>query len=616
LLDDLKGLGWPAHVKTMQANWIGRSEGAYINFRCAELDFDIQVFTTRPDTLFGATYLTMAPEHPDLDRLISGMPNESEFREYANQARRAEYGERGNADRPKTGILTGRHAIHPLNGELIPIVVSDFVLMEYGTGAIMSVPAHDERDYALAQVLALPVKAVVLPSDGTEPLVPYVAEGVVANSGAEFDGLPSAAAVERIVEKLAELGRGQKVVSYRLRDWLLSRQRYWGCPIPIVYCDTCGLVPVPDDQVPVLLPNIEDYAPKGKSPLAAAEEWVQTKCPQCGRAGRRETDTMDTFVDSSWYYLRYCDPRNEEAPWAPSATAKWMPVDQYIGGVEHAILHLLYSRFLCKALSDLGHLSAQEPFAKLFTIGMVTKGGAKMSKSKGNAVSPRSIIERHGADTARCYVLFMGPPDQGADWSDEGVEGIFRFLRRLWRYATQITGAGDSSVIGITHDPSRDLALRRKVHSTIKKVTDDMSGRFAFNTAIAALMELSNECGRSLQEGIRKETASFALSTLASLLFPFAPHIASEIYYQLEGAHVWKEAWPQADEELLRKETVELVVQINGKLRDRVSVPSDASEETINNVVLGLDKVRQAASGRTVKKVIVVPGRLVNVVLG
>lgn len=614
LLNDLKDVEWPEHVKTMQANWIGRSEGANIIFKCSELDLDIEVFTTRPDTVFGATYLTISPEHPDLERVIRGTPNEDAVREYVNQARRAGHSDRGAADRPKTGIVTSRHVIHPLSGNLIPIVVADFVLMEYGTGAIMSVPAHDQRDYDLAQLLNLPTQRVITSSDGMNSELPYTSEGFVINSGVEFDGLPSGTAGALITSKLAMLGLGKEVIGYRLRDWLLSRQRYWGCPIPIVYCDSCGLVPVPEEHLPVLLPEIEDYAPRGKSPLAAADEWVQTQCPKCGNQGRRETDTMDTFVDSSWYYLRYCDARNDTAAWDPSTLDKWMPIDQYIGGVEHAILHLMYSRFLCKALADVALLSIQEPFAKLFTIGMVTKAGAKMSKSKGNVVSPQSIVDRYGADTARCYVLFMGPPEQGADWSDEGVEGMFRFLRRLWNYASQITGALGPN-IGDAHNPDRDIALRRKANWTIKKVTTDMSGRFAFNTAIAALMELSNECGRALQDGVSKQTASHALSTVASLLFPFAPHTASEIYYQLTGTHVWKEPWPIVDESLLREEMIEIVVQINGRLRDRVRTSSDASEETLREIVINLDKVREAAAGRTIEKVIIVPGRLVNVVI-
>ncbi|MGH3513591.1 MAG: leucine--tRNA ligase, partial [Pseudonocardiaceae bacterium] len=389
LLADLDAVEWPAHVKTMQRNWIGRSEGASVTFHCAEVDFDIEVFTTRPDTLFGVTFLAISPEHPELHRLIAGTPAQPAIQEYANQARRESHADRGG-DRVKTGILTGRHAVHPLSGAKVPIVVADYVLMEYGTGAVMGVPAHDERDYAAAQTLGFEIRQVIGSAAGSTDELPFVAKGVTTNSG-EFDGLESAHASRRIVAALAERGAGEASISYRLRDWLVSRQRYWGCPIPMVYCESCGLVPVPEDQLPVLLPDVEDYAPKGKSPLAAAIDWVQTRCPQCAGPAKRETDTMDTFVDSSWYYLRYCDPHNTQAPWSEQAVTTWMPVDQYIGGIEHAILHLLYSRFLCKALSDLGCLSVQEPFQRLFTQGMITKDGAKMSKSKGNVVSPSTL---------------------------------------------------------------------------------------------------------------------------------------------------------------------------------------------------------------------------------
>ena len=613
LLADLDGLEWPPHVKTMQRNWIGRSEGASVIFRCAEVDLDIEVFTTRPDTLFGATFLAISPEHPELPRLIAGTPAEQAIGEYANQARRESYAERGG-DRAKTGILTGRHAVHPLSAAKVPIVVADYVLMEYGTGAVMGVPAHDERDYAAAQTLGFEIRQVVESAAGSTDELPFVAKGVTTNSG-EFDGLKSAHASQRIVAALAERGAGEASTSYRLRDWLVSRQRYWGCPIPMLYCQSCGLVPVPEDQLPVLLPDVEDYAPKGKSPLAAAVDWVETRCPQCGGPARRETDTMDTFVDSSWYYLRYCDPHNTRAPWSEQAVSAWMPVDQYIGGIEHAILHLLYSRFLCKALSDLGYLSVPEPFQRLFTQGMITKDGAKMSKSKGNVVSPRSIIDQYGVDAARCYVLFMGPPDAGGDWSDEGVEGVYRFLRRLWRVAADVAASNDA-VLGAAADQERADDLRREMHATIKKVTEDMSGgSFAFNTAIASLMKLNNSCILAAQNGIKREILVEAVRTIASLLLPFAPHVASEVYYQLTGEHVWKQPWPVADEAWLHLDTVELALQINAKNRGKLVVASDAPEAAIKQAALDSDVVRAAQNGSTIRKVIVVPGRLVNVVV-
>jgi leucyl-tRNA synthetase len=618
LLNDLDALDWPPHVKRMQRNWIGRSEGATIRFPTASAD--VEVFTTRPDTVFGATYLVLAPEHPLVDKIMTdSWPSGVDNRWTADAATPAEAvatyrmatSLKSDLDRQeskeKTGVFTGGYATNPVNGEQIPVFISDYVLLGYGTGAIMAVPGQDQRDGDFAAAFGLPIIRTVDTTEG------FTGEGPAINSGF-LNGLGIDEAKQTITTWLEQRDHGSATVQYKLRDWLLSRQRYWGCPIPIVYCDSCGLVPVPEEQLPVRLPDIEDYTPKGKSPLAAAEDWVATQCPRCHGPARRETDTMDTFVDSSWYYLRYCDPTNDQAAWSLDAVRRWMPIDQYIGGIEHAILHLLYSRFLCKALADLGHLPVQEPFGALFTQGMITRNGAKMSKSKGNVVSPRTIIEKYGADTVRCYVLFMGPPEQGADWSDTGVEGVYRFLKRLSRFTRQVT-KGDNAVIGGATDPDRDIALRRKVAWAIKKVTDDMSGRFAFNTAIAALMELTNDCSRALQEGIDRSTATFALSTAASLLLPFAPHIASECYYHLTGEHVWKQPWPEPDEALLKTETIELVCQVNGKVRGHISVPQDASDDVIRETALRLEDVQQAVGEGSVKRVVVVPGRLVNIVV-
>src|SRR5690349_20667987 len=425
----------------MQKNWIGRSEGAEVTFSSPELGVDYSVFTTRPDTLFGATFFVMAPEHPDVQRLAAGTEQEAAVREYVNKVLTESKEERADTDRKKTGVPLGRSVINPVNGERIPMYVADYVLMEYGTGAIMAVPGHDERDFDFATEFGLEIRRVV---DGGDGELPYTGDGPLVNSHPDFDGLDNREALEKIVDWLDREGKGHRSVNYRLRDWLLSRQRYWGCPIPIIHCEKCGMVPVPEDQLPVVLPDVTDYKPKGKSPLAAAEDWVSVSCPSCGGPARRETDTMDTFVDSSWYFLRYTDAHNDAAAWDPAVLNHWMPVDQYIGGVEHAILHLLYARFFIKALRDMGHLNADEPFARLFTQGMITKDGAKMSKSRGNVVSPAEIVASHGADTARCYILFIGPPDQDADWSDEGVEGVHRFLARLWRLSAT-AAAGDGS---------------------------------------------------------------------------------------------------------------------------------------------------------------------------
>ena len=640
----------------MQRNWIGRSEGAEVTFRCEELGIDYPVFTTRPDTLFGATFFVMAPEHPDVLRLIADTEREQQVREYVSHAITESGEERGNAEKPKTGVALGRTVTNPVNGEQIPMYVADYVLMEYGTGAIMAVPGHDARDYAFARAFELPIRRVI---EGTPPAgegdehgLPYTGDGPLIDSNPEFDGMGNREALGEIVRWLDREGKGHASINYRLRDWLISRQRYWGCPIPIVYCEGCGAVPVPEDQLPVRLPDVEDYAPRGRSPLAAAEDWVQTSCPECKGPARRETDTMDTFVDSSWYFLRYCDASNDQAAWDPAALAEWMPVDQYIGGVEHAILHLMYARFFTKALADLGHLDFQEPFRALFTQGMVTKDGAKMSKSRGNVVSPASIVQRYGADTARCYILFIGPPDQDADWSDEGMEGVHRFLSRLWRLASEVAekGVGGSpsrmregaegrmrpseegshaTPPGPAHVQARqsahaptgtasspaggDLTLLRKSHWAIDKVGSDLR-RFAFNTAIAAVMELLNECSR-LREEVSVDSQRFALATAASLLFGFAPHVSAEAYELLTGERVWEQPWPRADEEMLERDSYELVCQVNGRLRDRVQAASDASPEELKALCHAAPNVRAHLDGKEIVKEVVVPGKLVNLVV-
>jgi leucyl-tRNA synthetase len=614
LLDDLDTIDWPAHVKTMQRNWIGRSEGAEVTFRNEELGIDYPVFTTRPDTLFGATFFVMAPEHPDVFRLVEGTEQQQAVHAYVNHVLTEGSEERGDAEREKTGVFLGRYVVNPVNGERLPMYVADYVLMEYGTGAIMAVPGHDARDHEFARKFDLPIREVVAGGDDVQAEA-YTGDGPLVNSHPDFDGLPNREALDAIVTWLDREGKGHLSVNYRLRDWLLSRQRYWGCPIPIIHCERCGIVPVPEADLPVVLPDVADYAPKGRSPLAAAEDWVNVSCPSCGGAALRETDTMDTFVDSSWYFMRYADSHNDEAPWDPDVLARWMPVDQYIGGVEHAILHLMYARFFTKALADLGHLNFQEPFARLFTQGMITRAGAKMSKSRGNVISPEPLVERYGADTLRAYILFIGPPDQDADWSDTGVEGVHRFLGRLWRLSADAADHTPDHPVPDELSPA-DLELLRKAHWAIEKVTNDMAGRFAFNTAIAAIMELTNTISKQREDGDPSPGAlRFALATAASLLFPFAPHTAADAYERLTGRRVWDEPWPAPDQAFLERDTYELVCQVNGKVRDRVEAPTGAAREELEALCLAMPKVQAHIDGKDVVKVVVVPERLVNVVV-
>jgi leucyl-tRNA synthetase len=625
LLDDLDRIDWPSRVKAMQRNWIGRSEGAEVTFRCEDVDpahpVDYAVFTTRPDTLFGATFFVMAPEHPDVIKLVAGTEQEQAVQDYVNHALTESAEARGDVDKPKTGAALGRAVINPVNGEAIPMYVADYVLMEYGTGAVMGVPAHDQRDYEFATAFHLPIRPVVAPAGEDDPDVSNQAftahtdDEQLINSG-EFTGMDALAGRDAIVAWLDREGVGHASVNYRLRDWLISRQRYWGCPIPVVYCEQDGMVPVPIEDLPVELPEVEDYQPRGRSPLAAAEDWVNTSCPRCGGPALRETDTMDTFVDSSWYFLRYCDARNDEAPWDRRVLDSWMPVDTYIGGIEHAILHLLYARFFVKALHDMDLLEAQEPFKQLFTQGMILGAdGNKMSSSKGNVVAPSQIVERFGADAARCYVLFIGPPEQDAAWSDSGVEGVHRFLNRLWRAADELLQADDRQgpAVQPTDSEGDGLTLVRKANWAIEKVTGDIRGRFAFNTAISAVMELVNEVYRHPDADL--EARRFAVATAASLVFPFAPHLASEVFERLTGERVWEQPWPDADPDMLTAETFELVCQVNGKVRDRVTAPTGAPREELERLAMASRGVQGHLNGHQVVKVIVVPDKLVNVVV-
>jgi leucyl-tRNA synthetase len=623
LLDDLDEINWPEHVKSMQRNWIGRSSGAEVVFRCEDVDpahpIDYPVFTTRPDTLFGATFFVLAPEHPDVFRLAAGTEREAEVHAYVNHALTDKVEDRGALDKPKTGVPLGRTVRNPVNGEAIPMYVADYVLMEYGTGAIMAVPAHDERDYAFAKAYALPIRRVIQSQpdhedpNADEDGLPYTGNGPMVNSG-EFDGIHNRAAYEGIVDWLDNEGKGHRSVNFRLRDWLVSRQRYWGCPIPIVYCQACGMVPVPEDRLPVVLPDVEDYQPKGRSPLAAAEDWVNTVCPNCGKPARRETDTMDTFVDSSWYFLRYCDARNNQAAWDRKVLQHWMPVDQYIGGVEHAILHLMYARFFVKALADMELLDVQEPFRALFTQGMILgPDGHKMSKSHGNVISPAPIVERYGADAARCYILFIGPPDQDAAWNESSLAGVHKFLSRLWTLADGMPG--DPGPAEQPDEPQgASLTLVRKANWAIEKVTGDMSGRFAFNTAIPAVMELVNEIYNPRNADADLEARRFATATAASLVFPFAPHVGAEVYEKLTGVRVWEEPWPAPDSEMLQADTFELVCQVNGKVRDRLSAPTGAPKEELQQIALASPRIQAHLNGSEIVKVVVVPDKLVNIV--
>ena len=576
---------WPERTKTIQRNWIGRSEGAEILFRVEELDIDIPVFTTRPDTLFGATFFVVAPEHAFVDAHAS-----EEAKAYARHAgaRRAE--DRA-ADETKTGVFSGHYVTNPVNGERLPIYVADYVLMDYGTGAIMAVPAHDERDREFAETFELPIVEVI------------DEEGRLVNSG-RFDGLEASLGGTRIVEWLRDQGRGASAVSYRLRDWSFSRQRYWGCPIPIIYCDNCGTVPVPDEDLPVLLPEVEDYQPRGKPPLASNEEWMRVPCPRCGKEGRREADTMDTFVDSSWYFLRYVDPRNDHAPFDRAIVDYWLPVSQYIGGIDHATGHLLYSRFFVKALNDMDLLGFREPFARLFHQGWVQMGGSKMSKTKGNVTGPEALVEECGADAVRLYILFMGPADQDMEWTANGIEGIARFLRRLWRVVHEVAEqAPAEGAVG---------PLTRQAHATIAQATDDIARRFQFHTPISAVMKLVN----ALADDPAAPDARFAAETAVSLIQPYAPHVAEELWQTLGHERLWEHPWPQADQTLLERDTFELVVQVNGKVRDRFEVDAALAEQELVARALESEKVRSHLNGKQVRKTIVVPGKLVNLVVG
>ena len=610
LLNDLALLDrWPERVRVMQENWIGRSDGAQFTIKVADTDLSFEVFTTRPDTVFGMTFAVLAPEHPLVDALITGSETELEAREYIAAARRASEVER-LAEGEKSGVFTGAYATNPVNDRPVPIYIADYVLLSYGTGAIMAVPGQDQRDWDFAERYGIEIVRTVEPPAGFIGEA-YTGDGPAINSDF-LDGLDMAAAKKRIIAWFEERGIGFGKVQYRLRDWLISRQRYWGCPIPIIKCPVDGLVPVPETDLPVVHPDVENYAPEGESPLAAVHEFVNVTCPRCGGPAERETDTMDTFVDSSWYFLRYCDADNDAAIFDPAKVAYWMPIDQYVGGVEHAILHLLYARFVTKVLHDMGMVEVEEPFAALFTQGMIVKDGAKMSKSKGNVVAPDEYYARYGADAIRLFELFIGPPTDDAVWNDNGVEGTHRFLDRVWRI-----GVGEVGTISDRSPNEEDRELLAESHRTVKKVTEDID-RFRFNTAVAALMSLTNALGDRLRasDGLSRDTFDEVYGHLLKMLAPMAPHLTHELWERTGRGHMLAlEKWPSWDPKLVAHSTVTMVVQVNGKVRDRLEVATDISIGEAERLALNSPKVAPYLVDTKVERVVARPPNLVNVVV-
>lgn len=624
LLKDLDKLeDWPDKVKTMQKNWIGKSIGAEISFDIVDFDEKLKVFTTRADTVFGVTYMVISPEHPFVKDLIKGRPEEKAALDYIEEVSHKNDIERSSTVAEKTGVFIGRYAVNPITGKEIPIFISDYVLMGYGTGAIMAVPAHDQRDFDFAKKFNLDIVPVVEPNDSninvnnlTES---FVAEGKMINSG-EFNGLDNREAIEKVIDYITEKGIGKKTINYRLRDWLISRQRYWGTPIPMINCPKCGWVPEKEENLPILLPKDVEFTGKGESPLATSKAFANCKCPVCGGNAKRELDTMDTFLDSSWYFLRYCDPHNENMPFSKEKTDYWMSVDQYIGGVEHAILHLLYSRFFQKVFRDLGLVSNDEPFKRLLTQGMVNKDGKKMSKSIGNVVSPDEIIKKYGADTARLFILFAAPPEKELDWSDEGVEGSYRFLNRVYRLAIEtverINDEQNNSKAQDDKKNSDDKELLLMMNAAIKKVTEDAGGRFNFNTAISSIMELVNECYRYKElDHARTDLLVDAVKNVVILLYPFAPHIAEEMWESFDSGRLGDQPWPSYDESALERDEVEIVVQINGKIKEKLMVDSKLDKKGLEDFVMANENVIAHIEGKNVIKVIPIPGRLVNIVV-
>ena len=619
--------GWPEKVLSMQKNWIGKSYGVEVDFT-VEDGTPLTIFTTRPDTLWGVTFMVLAPDHPRSLELAKGTPQEGAVKAFIEKVAKQDKSFRGEMSTAKEGVFTGRYAINPVNGVKVPIFLGNFVLMEYGTGAIMAVPAHDQRDFEFAKEYGLPIIVTIVPEgqslDPATMKEAYVDDGVLVDSDG-FNGMKNREAILKIIDYLEEKGIGKRTINYRLKDWGISRQRYWGNPIPIIYCDDCGTVPVPYEDLPVVLPVDLEIKVVGRSPLADSREFYEVSCPKCGKPARRETDTMDTFVESSWYFLKFTCPGYDEAPLDRKRVDYWMPVDQYIGGIEHAVLHLLYSRFFNRVLNELGLVSVREPFQNLLTQGMVIKDGAKMSKSKGNVVDPDYLIEKYGADTARLFCLFASPPEKDLDWNDKGVEGSFRFLQRVWRLVAD-RAEQLKNVQAIRSLPPDDLImvdtmqLVQKMHKTIKKVSDDID-RFHLNTAIAAIMELVNAIYKYVEKERTDERSlgllKGAFETVLMLLFPFVPHIMNELWVILgkNGASLGAE-WPQYNAEYIKEEKVMIAVQVNGKLRDTCEMDRDTEEAQLKETVFSLEKVTKYTEGKEIKKVIVIPNKLVNIVCG
>jgi leucyl-tRNA synthetase len=612
LLADINKLegGWPERVLTMQRNWIGRSEGTAADFRLEGSGEPIRIFTTRVDTIFGATCVLLAPEHPLVDKIIEG-DMKARVKEMIDSRAWQD-----PADLEKEGLFTGRYATNPYNGERLPVWIANFVLMGYGTGAIMAVPAHDERDFDFCRKYDIPVRAVIRPvdgelADGATMKAAFTDDGICEDCG-EFSGLASAEARRRMTAKAEKEGFGEGSVTYRIKDWGISRQRYWGTPIPVIHCDRCGTIPVPEDELPVVLPLDVNITGKGRSPLENVPEFINVKCYRCGGAARREKDTMDTFVDSSWYFYRYCDANNDKAPFDSGKIAYWFPIDQYIGGVEHAILHLIYSRFFTKVMRDLGLISNDEPVKNLFTQGMVIKDGAKMSKSRGNVVSADQMAKTFGTDTARLFALFAAPPEKDLDWQDSSVEGMYRFLGRVYRFVTR---NAEKACAGGSAGAAADRRALRKLHQTTRKITEDFESRWHFNTSIAAIMELMNEL-TALETELSGEALSEVLETMVLLLGPFAPYVAEEMWEELgRTGPVFRQPWPSYDADLAREEEAEIVVQINGKVRSHILVPFGSPRELLQQKALENDRIQPFLNGKQVAKVVVVPDKLVNIVV-